>query len=169
MTNCPLLPLIDYTGLAVSILANSQEMAGLLLDNSSLSMDSSEARALAGTRIWGYNPLAGGEMPALDAMVTVEAELVSHENATMDEWQLKIGAYVLKEAMFLDPDRFPGYNGNRRDALSTAADRLLSGSRLFGTGPLDTIACVVPDTPAGVFGRETVYRAYHRNRPAKRF
>lgn len=164
MTDYPLVPLTAYTRQAVSLLADCQELAELLTIGF---MSNGEMPSLIGTHIWGYNPLAAGEMPDVQAIITVETELVSHTTPTMDEWRLNVCTYVRRTAMELETNSYPE-GINRREAIVQAADKQLAGSRLFGTSPLEAIDCHTLQTPSGILGRQTVYRTFHRVHPQKR-
>ena len=62
-----------------------------------------------------------------------------------------------KHFMSIDPAKFPGMIGNRRDNIVRYADRLLSRSDIFGIGALKLESIKTMSAPVGYTARELTY------------
>ena len=60
--------------------------------------------------------------------------------------------------MNIDPSKFKGMIGNRRENLTRYVDKLLSGSDIFGIGELTLTSCRAAPAPTGFSARELTYK-----------
>ena len=148
---------MEFPALALQAIGSDKEVLALLTNNPEIDLNSDEADAVYDKYLFDYQYVDGTTEEA-EAYVYAEIEITGQPTDTMRNMNLYITIVCHKKYMKLDPAKFKGSIGNRRDNLVRYIDRLLNGSTLFGIGKLrlDTITTI--PSPAGFSAREITYK-----------
>lgn len=147
--------LIDFKNTAVKKLGRSQEVVGLILDDPNIDMDSDEAIAVVGRDILDHS-YCDDTLIDVRALIFVEAAVIKNTTTQMRRDEIDIHIIVDRQYMALDPQRYKGVRGNRRDNLARQVNQLLQESNDFGVGLLTLMTCepfVVPKNYSGLLLR----------------
>lgn len=156
MVDTPIDELIDYPMKVVQAIGNDKTITSLLTNNPDISMYSDEAYDIFGRYLFDYDYVDQTTVEA-SAYVCVEAEINKRTTATMHEVCLYITVYCHKKYMDLDPTKFPGIAGNRRDNIVRNICDLLNGETIYGVGSLELESVKTRTAPLGFTAREMTY------------
>lgn len=140
--------LIGYKHRIIYDLASSHDVVGLLLDDPQINMDSDAAYEVVGNNIYDFD-YVDKSIQRNDAYIMVEAEMANPTSGSMARWWLYVQVVCAKEYNPLDPKKFKGVVGNRRDNLARQIDRLINGREDIGIGHIELAnagPAPVPDT-----------------------
>lgn len=149
-------PAIDYASNIVKKLAQSQKVVALIFDDPDIDMDGSKAQSVCDTRIFDYN-FVDETVKEVGAYILVEADVVKRPTGATNRYEINIYVVCHKTYMKLDPKKFKGMRGNRRDNISRCIDELLEGSREFGIGKLHLVGFDTVGAPMKMSARQLVY------------
>lgn len=149
--------LVEYPVKALQKIGTDQTVVSLLTNNPSIDMESDEADEVFEKYLFDYGYVDSTTTEAV-AYVCVEAELANIPTATIKDMRLYVRVVCHKEFMDIDPAKFKGMIGNRRDNIARYVDNLLNGSDVFGIGKLDLKSCRVAPAPTGFAARELAYQ-----------
>lgn len=149
--------LIDFKNTAVRKLGNSQEVVGLILDKPDIDMESDEALAVVGRDILDHS-YCDDTLVEVRALIFVEAAVIKNVTTQMRRDEIDVHIIVDRQYMPLDPAKFKGVRGNRRDNLARQVNQLLQESDDFGIGSLTLIDCEPFVVPKGYSGLILRYR-----------
>jgi len=149
--------LINFKNTAVRKLGNSQEVVGLILDNPSIDMESDEALSVVGRDILDHS-YCDDTLIDVRALIFVEAAIIKNVTTQMRRDEIDVHIIVDRHYMTLDPSRYKGVRGNRRDNLARQVNQLLQESNEYGIGTLTLIDCEPFVVPKGYSGLLLRYR-----------
>ena len=92
------------------------------------------------------------------ALIFVEAAVIKSVTTQMRRDEIDIHIIVDRQYMALDPQKYKGVRGNRRDNLARQINQLLQESNDFGIGSLTLITCEPFVVPKGYSGLLLRYR-----------
>lgn len=150
--------LIDFSSNIISKLANSQEIVNLIVDKPNADIygaDGDEARA----HMYDYDYIDETQTSA-GAFVMVDVDMVAADSGTIKEMDIYVQVAVSKTFMRLDPKKFKGIKGNRRDNIVRQIDLILNGSREFGIGKIQLISARTSIVPTSFTSKMLTYRVY---------
>ena len=156
MDNTFLDELIEYPVKALHRIGTNPTVAQLLTDNPEIDMESEEADDIFDRFLFDYIYVDGTTTEAA-AYICVEAETGGSPTSTMKNMKLYITVICHKQFMKVDPTKFKGMIGNRRDNLVRYIDKLLNGSDFFGIGALKLENAHTGAAPTGFTARELTY------------
>lgn len=148
--------LVEYPAKAIQKIGTSKKIVSLLTDNEAVDMDSDEADEVFDKYLFDYGYVDNTTTEAR-AFVCVEAELMKAPTPTIHDLHLFVTIICHKEYMKLDPKRFIGIIGNRKDNLVREIDKMLNGSDIFGIGVLTLDSVKTVSSPTGFTAREITY------------
>lgn len=140
--------LIGYKHRIIYDLASSSDVVGLLLDDPNVNMDSDAAYEVVGNSIYDFD-YVDKSIQRNDAYIMVETEMANPTSGSMAKWWLYVQIVCSKEYNPLDPKKFKGVVGNRRDNLAKQVDLLINGRDDLGIGHIELSnagPATVPDT-----------------------
>ena len=158
--------LINYSSQIITALSNSKEVVGLMLDKASAEVtedDMDQARA----QMYDYDYI-DETVQSAGAFIMVDADMVAAPTGTMKTVEVYVQIVVSKTYMHLNPKKFKGMRGNRRDNLMRQADLLINGSRDYGIGKLTLITARTANVPSAFTSKLLTYRVsdFAKNRAA---
>ena len=157
MANTVLDALVEYPAKALQKIGTDPNVVSLLTNNPSIDMDGDEADEVFDKYLFDYGYVDSTTDEAA-AYICIEAELASIPTATIKDMRLYVSIVCHKGYMAIDPSKFKGMIGNRRDNLTRYTDDLLNGSDIFGIGKLSLVSCRTAPAPAGFSARELTYK-----------
>ena len=141
---------------ALRAIGTDKMVVSLLTNNPHIDMDSDEADEVFEKYLFDYG-YVDSTTDESEAYVCAEAEMVGNGSPTIENMRLYITIICHKQYMKLDPGKFKGMIGNRRENLTRYVDKLLNGSTMFGIGKLTLESSRVAPAPAGFCARELTY------------
>ena len=156
MANTFLDDLVEYPVKALHCIGTDKTVAQLLTDNPNIDMESEEADNIFDNYLFDYI-YVDGTTTETAAYICVEAETSKAPTVTMQNMKLYVTIICHKQFMKVDPIKFKGIIGNRRDNLVRYVDKLLNGSDLFGIGKLSLENAHTVAAPVGFTARELTY------------
>ena len=157
MDNMILNALVEYPVKALQKIGTDKTVVSLLTNDPSIDMDGDKADTVFERNLFDYNYVDSTTTEAT-AYICVEADLANIPTATIKDMRLYIRVICHKEFMDIDPAKFKGMIGNRRENLTRYVDKLLSGSDMFGIGKLQLLSCRAAPAPTGFAARELTYK-----------
>lgn len=156
MANTCLDFLVEYPATAMQRIGGSQDVVELLTNVPGVDMDGDTAAQVFDNNIfdYGYVPSTVDEA---SAFVCVEANMIKAPTPSMQNIRVYVTIMCHKSFMQIEPSKFKGMVGNRRDNLSRLVDNLLNGSDAFGLGQLKLESAIVVPAPTGFSARELTY------------
>lgn len=156
MANTSLDKLVEYPVKALHSIGTNQTVVQLLTDNPSVDMESKEADDVFDKYLFDYMYVDGTTEEA-SAYICVEAEVIKAPTATMQNMKLYVTVICHKQFMKVNPSKFQGMIGNRRDNLVRYINEMLDGSDIFGIGKLSLAYAHTVAAPTGFTARELTY------------
>lgn len=156
MDNTFLDELVEYPVQALYRIGSDPGVAKLLLDKEEVDLDGNDGDKVFDEFLFDYGYVDGTTTEAC-AYICVEAEMSNSMTPSFKNMKLYVTVVCHKKFMKLDPGKFKGMLGNRRDNLARLADGILNGSDLFGVGKLKLLSARTAPAPAGFAARELVY------------
>ena len=98
----------------------------------------------------------GGSQDVVELLTNVPGVDMDGDTA-MQNIRVYVTIMCHKSFMQIEPSKFKGMVGNRRDNLSRLVDNLLNGSDAFGLGQLKLESAIVVPAPTGFSARELTY------------
>ena len=147
--------LVDFNYRVKTLVTGDQGILALLGDDPDIGPDSSEAEILE-AQVKDHDYVDETSLRA-NAYIIIDTEVVSRDTATMKSLYLYVQVICEKSYMALDPKKFGGLKGNRRDNLCRRIDNLLNGNGDFGIGELQLKSATIPSLPTGYTGRTLTY------------
>lgn len=149
--------LVEYPAIANRLIGLDQRVVSLLTDNPTIDLESDEADEVFDKYLFSYGYVDSTTTEA-KAYICSEAELYKSPTPTIQDLRVFVTILCHKKYMKIDPRKFSGMIGNRRDNLVRSVDRVLNKSNLFGIGllTLETVKTVA--APVGFTARELTYR-----------
>ena len=141
---------------ALQAIGTDETVVALLANNPNIDMQSDEADEVFDKYLFDYG-YVDNTTTETGAYICAEAELISNDSPTIENMRLYITVICHKQFMKIDPSKFKGMIGNRRENLSRYVDKLLNGSTIFGIGKLTLESSRVASAPAGFCARELTY------------
>lgn len=138
--------LIQFKATVASALSNSQKVAGLILNDPDVDMESEPVMDLLDTNIYQYDYL-DDTVERGDAFIMVDCDMVRRPSSSIMECEVYVQVVCGKSYMKLKPSVFPGVQGTRLDNLVRQIDMLLNESREFGIGRLELKSVITAATP----------------------
>ena len=157
MVNTLLDALVEYPAKAIQKIGTDQTVVSLLTNDPAIDMESDEADEVFEKYIFDYEYVDSTTSEAA-AYICVEADLANIPTATIKDMRLYVRVVCHKNFMGIDPAKFKGIIGNRRDNLTRYVDSLLNGSDVFGIGKLHLLSCRAAPAPTGFAARELAYK-----------
>lgn len=149
--------LVEYPAKVIQKIGTTKGIVALLVDDPNVDMDSDEADEVFDKYLFDYVYVDNTTTEAR-AFVCVEAEVPRIPTATVQDLRLYVMIICHKNFMKIDPSRFAGVIGNRRDNLVRDVDKVLNGSDVFGIGLLTLDSVKTVSSPTGFTARELTYR-----------
>lgn len=149
--------LVEYPAKVIQKIGTTKNIVALLADDASIDMDSDEADDVFDKYLFDYGYVDSTTTEAR-AFVCVEAELLRTPTPTVQDLRLYVTIICHKNYMKIDPSRFTGVIGNRRDNLVRNIDIVLNGSDIFGIGLLTLDSVKTVSSPTGFTARELTYK-----------
>ena len=149
--------LVEYPAKALQMIGTDKTIASLLTNNPDIDMDSDEADQVFDKFLFDYGYVDNTTDEA-HAYVCIEVEVPRVPTPTIKDVRMYVQIFCHKQFMQIDPLKFKGVIGNRRDNISKQVDNLLSGSDIFGIGKLSLEYARVSSAPVGFSARELSYR-----------
>lgn len=156
MADTPLDRLVEYPVKALHCIGTDPTVAQLLTDNPNINMESEEADDIFDRYLYDYIYVDGTTQEA-EAYICVEAETSNSPTPTIQNMKLYVTIFCHKQFMKINPAKFKGMIGNRRDNLVRYVDNLLNGSDIFGIGALTLENAHTVAAPTGFTARELTY------------
>ena len=147
--------LVDYSYKARSLIINNQEIMALIADDPNYDLDGDTADEIE-ARVKDHDYVDETTLIA-DAYVMVETEMTNLSSPTMKTMYLYVNVVLSKKFMDMNPKKFKGYKGNRRDNIARLINNLLNDNRDFGVGDLKLISATVGSVPTGFTSRILTY------------
>ena len=157
MDNTCLDAIVEYPVKALQKIGTDQSVVSLLTNMPFIDMESDEADEVFEKYLFDYGYVDNTTEEAA-AYICVEAELANIPTATIKNMKLYVTVVCHKGFMEIDPEKFRGVIGNRRDNITRHVNRLLHGSDVFGIGQLSLTNCRVVPAPTGFSARELTYK-----------
>lgn len=148
--------LVEFPVKVLDRIGNDKTVVSLLTDNPDIDMDGDEANDIFGKNLFDYGYVDGTQIDS-SAYICVEAEMPRISTVAMQNIVLYVTVICHKNYMKLDPKKFPGLSGNRRENLSRYVDKLLNCSNFLGIGRISLSSIRTIPTPSGFSGRELIY------------
>ena len=149
--------MVEYPVKALQKIGTDETIVKLLTNDPQIDMDSDEADTVFDRFLFDYG-YVDGTTAETAAYICVEAEVSRVPTATIHDLRLYVTVICHKQFMPIDPSKFKGMIGNRRDNLVRYVDRLLNGSDVFGIGALSLDNVKTVAAPTGFTAREITYR-----------
>lgn len=146
----------EYPLKALQKIGTDPTVVGLLTNNPSIDMESDDADAVFEKYLFDYCYVDSSTDEA-EAYICVEAEVPKLPTPAVKDMRLYVTIICHKQFMKIDPSKFRGIIGNRRDNLARFVDVLLNGSDIFGIGKLSLASARVVPAPTGFSARELTY------------
>jgi hypothetical protein len=156
LANTSLDELVEYPVKALHCIGTDPTVAKLLTDNPDIDMESEEADNIFDRFLFDYI-YVDGTTTETAAYICVEAETGGSPTPTMKNMKLYVTVICHKQFMKVEPTKFKGMIGNRRDNLVRYVDKLLNGSDIFGIGALKLENAHTVAAPTGFTARELTY------------
>lgn len=133
----------------------SQEIIGLLADDPNVDLEEVD---FFGTQIFSddYIPET---LDKVNAYICVDTDIPRTQNATTKEVTLYIYVFMHHDYMKLNPTKWIGQKGNRRDCLCNELTKLLNGSMDFGIGRFSLESALRFKPQMGYSGRTLKFEA----------
>lgn len=147
--------LIEYKNTVVQKLGHSQEVLGLILDDPDVDIESEKAVNVIGKDILDHS-YCDDTLIDVRVLIFVEASAIKQLSTQVRRNELDIHIIVDRHYMALDPSKFKGVRGNRRDNLARQINQLIQESNDFGIGYMQLFDCepfVVPKNYSGLLLR----------------
>ena len=157
MDNKLLDALVEYPAKVIQKIGTDRTVISLLTNDPSIDMDSDKADEVFDRYLFDYGYVDSTTSEAA-AYVCVETDLAHIPTATIKDMRLYVRIVCHKEFMHIDPSKFKGMIGNRRDNLAKYIAALLDGDNTFGVGQLDLLSCRAAPAPTGFAARELAYK-----------
>ena len=148
--------IVTYPQKAVSLIGNSKECVGLLLNKKFDAITDDDCDAAFDRNIFTYQYVDNTTQTAT-AYVWAEVDIPNIENQRIKDLRLYITIAVHKLYMPLDRKIHPGMAGNRRDNLVCQIDKLLNFKDIFGIGKLTLKTVRTINAPNGFVIKEIEY------------
>lgn len=149
--------LVEYPAKAIHKIGTDKTVAALLTNDPDIDMSSDEADDIFDKYLYDYGYVDDSATESR-AYICVEAEATKSITSAVQNVKLYVTVVCHKRFMSIDPAKFPGMIGNRRDNIVRYADRLLNGSDIFGIGKLQLESVKTMSAPVGYTARELTYR-----------
>lgn len=148
--------IVEYPLKAIQKIGTDPTVAGLILNENLDTVTDDIADEILTENIFDYGYVDGVTTEAT-AYIFVEAEVARQPGATTKNMNLYVRVLCHKQFMKIDPTKFTGITGNRRDNLVRYIDALLEGSDIFGIGALKLQSVSTVAAPTGFAAREMTY------------
>lgn len=148
--------LVEYPVKVLQAIGTDKTIVSLLTDDPNIDMDSEEADSVFDKYLFDYG-YVDGTVAESGAYICVEAETERSYTTAIKNMKIYVTILCHKGFMGIDPSKFKGMIGNRRENLSRYIDKLLSGSDAFGIGELTLMTSRVVPAPSGFAARELTY------------
>lgn len=149
--------LVEFPVKALNRIGSDKTVVSLITNDPDIDMDSDAANDIFGKNLFDYGYVDDTQIDA-SAYICVEAEMPRVATPTMQNIVLYVTVICHKNYMKIDPKKFPGMSGNRRENLSRYVDSVLTGSDFLGIGRLSLSSIRTIPTPSGFSGRELIYK-----------
>lgn len=149
--------LVEYPAKALQKIGTDKTVVSLLVNDPFIDMESDKADGVFDKYLFDYGYVDSTTEEAV-AYVCVEADLANIPTATIKDLRLYVKVVCHKAFMDIDPSKFKGMIGNRRDNITRYIDALLNGSDVFGIGELKLTSCRAVPAPTGFAARELTYK-----------
>ena len=137
--------LINYPAKVINAIAGSQEVVGLMLDDPNIDMDSELAESVR-DHLYDFDYI-DDTVQEEGVLIMVDSDIVDMPNPNVSNIEVYVQIFVNKHYMRLDPSKFTGVKGNRRDNIARQVDLLLRGRRDFGIGRLELVSAITANVP----------------------
>ncbi len=148
--------IVEYPAKVIHKLGTDQTLVSLLTNTPDIDMSSDEADEVFDKCLYDYGYVDDSATES-QAYICVEAEAIKSPTAAVQNMKLYVTVVCHKHFMSIDPAKFPGMIGNRRDNIVRYTDRLLSRSDIFGIGALKLESIKTMSAPVGYTARELTY------------
>lgn len=148
--------LVDFPSKALYRIGTDKMVVGLLLDNPGIEISSEEADSVFDDNLFDYLYVDETTTEAT-AYIEVETEVTDSRTQAFCDFRIYVHICCHKNYMKIDPNKFPGISGNRRDNLVRYVDKVLNGSTAFGVGKLILDEVHTVPAPTGFTAREMTY------------
>lgn len=160
--------LINFSSTVISVLAQSPEIVGLMVDKAPEDVteeDMDRARQF----MYDFDYI-DETVQSAGSFIMVDADMVALPTDTVMDMEIYVQVAVSKTVMELDGKIFKGVRGNRRDNLARQIDLALRGSRDYGIGPLQLVSARTANVPSAFTSKMLTYRSpdFAKNRKAVR-
>lgn len=149
--------LVEYPAKVIQMIGVDKTVVSLLTDEANIDMDSDKADEAFDKYLFDYEYVDNTTVEAR-AFVCVESEVKRTPTPTIQDLRVYVRIICHKNYMKIDPSRFKGIIGNRRDNLVRAIDKVLNGSDIFGIGNLTLDSVNTVSSPTGFTARELTYK-----------
>lgn len=148
--------LVEYPAKVIRKIGTDPTVISLLLNDPNVDMDSDAADDAFDKYIFDYEYVDNSAVEA-GCYICVEDEMIKASSPTIQDYRLYITVVCHKEFMKLDPAKFPGMLGNRRDNVVRYVDVLIDNTDLVGIGRLTLTSVKTIAAPTGFSARELIY------------
>jgi len=148
--------LINYSSNVVRALLGSKEVVALMTDHPDPDLYGADGDAAA-QHIYDYDYVDNTQLEA-GVYIMVDCDMVAAPTGSIKDLELYVQVMVSKSIMPLDPKKFKGVKGNRRDNLARQIDLLLNGSHDYGIGRLQLVSARTANVPSSFTSKLLTYR-----------
>ena len=147
--------IVDFSYKIRSKIIQNQEVMALISDNPNYDPDGDEADTYESHVLdHYYNDETG---LSAGAYVLVDTDMVDLPTPTMKKIFVYVAVVCTKGYMSMDPKRFRGVKGNRRDNIARLINNMLDDSLEFGVGDLQLTSAMLGSVPTGYTSRILTY------------
>ena len=148
--------LLDYSYRARSLILADKTIMALMSDDPDYDPDSAEAEEYE-ERVKDHDYVDETSLTA-NSYIVIETEMSNLDTPEMKTMFLYVNVICNKKYMDLNPRKFKGYKGNRRDNIARLVNNLLNNNSEFGVGDLHLMNATVGSVPTGFTSRVLVYK-----------
>lgn len=148
--------LINFNYNTRQLILRDQKIMAFIADNPSLDLDGADSEEFA-ERVKDHDFIDETFLKA-DAYVIIESEMLNMDTDTMKTMALYVTVICSKGFMDINPKKFPGVKGNRRDNIARLVNNLLFDNECFGIGGLELVSATIGRVPTGYTSRVLTYK-----------
>lgn len=147
--------IVDYSYKIRSMIINNQEIMALVSDDVNYDPDGDMAETFEShIHDHYYNDETG---LSAGAYVLIDTDIMELTSPTMKNIYVYVAVVCTKGFMDIDPKRFKGVKGNRRDNIARLINNMIDNSLEFGIGDMQLINARLGSVPTGYTSRILTY------------
>lgn len=148
--------IIDYSYRAKNLILQNQKIMGYISDNPDIDLDGEEMEVYE-KQVKDHNYVDETSLTA-NAYVCVETEVANLDSTSMKSMLVHVHIICSRGYMDMNPRKFPGVKGNRRDNIAREINNILNENIDFGVGELLLVGATITSVPTGYTARLLTYK-----------